>query len=329
MPAPITALDLITDAFLEAGIAAAGETLSAHDSAFGLSKLSRLLDAWDAERLNVFALDFLEFTLIPGVQPLTIGQAFKITQASLTSNVATYIAANGLKTGDVADISGCTTAALNVSAFQVIAATPTQFQLAIASANIAPENETGALAVYTTVPPPNFPTFTQRPARIENASIVLNNVSPVVKVLLRLRDADWWAANSVPNILSTLPTDLYYSPQWPNGKLYLWPEQNTNYGLELNVWINLADIPSLTYSFYLPQGYRDAVTYTLAETLCPAYGRPLDQTLAFAGMRSRAVIRSLNSRSPMMVTRDPGIPRGSHNRSFFNWLNGSTVAPRS
>ncbi len=328
MPSPITALDLITDAFLEAGIFAAGETLSADDSAFGLGKLSRLLDAWDAEKLNTFASAFLNFTIVPNVQPLTIGQAAEITSASLTSNVATYIAKNSYKVGDVVDTSGCQTAALNVTGYQVIAATATQFQLAIINANIASESESGALAVYTTITPPNFATATQRPARIENANIILNNVTPHVKCALRLRDADWWAANSVPQVPSALPTDLYYSPEWPNGKLFLWPEPTTNYLLELEVWINLADIASLTYPFFLPQGYRDAVTYTLAESLCPSYGRQLDPTLAAAGQRARAAIRKLNSASPTISTADPGIPRGNRGRNYFNWLNGTTIAPR-
>ncbi len=329
MPAPITALDLITDAYLEAGIIGAGETLAAEDAAFGLSKLSRLFDAWDAEGLNIFATEFLQFVLVPSVQPLLIGQAFEITSASLTSNLATYIADNSLEEGTPVDTSGCLTPALNVSNLLAINVTPTQFQIAITNADISPETETGALCVYTGTTPPNYATFTQRPAKILNCNIVLNNVSPVVRVPVRIRDADWWAANSVRNILTTLPTDLYYSPEWPNGKLFLWPEQNTTYGLELEVWINLADIASLTYRFYLPQGYRDAVTYTLAESLCPSYGRQLDQVLAFAGQRARASIRALNSKSPTIVTRDPGIPRGSHNRSYWNWLNGTTVPPRS
>ena len=328
MPAPITALDLITDAFLEAGIFAAGETPSAEDANFGLSKLARLFDAWDAEGLNIFATEFLQFVLVPNVQPLLIGQAFEITSASLTSNVATYLCENSLAEGTPVDVSGCTTPALNFTNLLAINVLPTQFEVAITNSDIPTETETGALCVYTGTTPPNYATVTQRPAKILNANIVLNNVSPVVRVPLRLRDADWWSANSVRNIVSTLPTDLYYSPEWPNGKLFLWPEQNTTYGLELEVWINLADIASLTYPFYLPQGYRDAITYTLAESLCPSYGRQLDQVLAFAGQRARASIRNLNSKSPTIVTKDVGIPSNGRRRTYLNWLNGSIVGPR-
>lgn len=328
MPAPITGLDVITDAFLEAGIFSPGEVLSSDDSQFGLSKLSRLLDAWDADNLNIYATDFLNVIIVPNTQPLLIGQAAVITSASLTANVATFIAQNSYVVGDFVDTSNCTPSALNVSNCLVISATPNQFQLAITNANISPTTQTGVLAVYTGITPPNYATLTQRPAKILNGNIVLNNVSPVVRVPLRIRDDDWWAANSVRNITTTLPTDLYYSAQWPNGQLYLWPEPTTTYGLELEVWVNLADIASLTYSFYLPQGYRDAVTYSLAETLCPSYGRPLDATLAAVARKARSVIKALNSVSPTIVTRDPGIPRGSHSRSYFNWLNGSSVPPR-
>jgi hypothetical protein len=50
----MTALrDLLTDAFLEAGVLAVGETLSAAYAQFGLRKLNRLLDSWSAAGLVI------------------------------------------------------------------------------------------------------------------------------------------------------------------------------------------------------------------------------------------------------------------------------------
>ena len=332
MPGPITALQLVTDAFLDAGIVSAGEPLAAEDSAFGLSKLSRLLDTWSAEKLNIFAVDFLELILVPNIQPLLIGLAAQIAQASLTSNVATFLAKNSYKSGDYIDVSGCITATFNVSNVQVTAATPTQFQVAIIHADIVPEAEAGALAVYTGTTPPTYPLLTQRPTQIENANIVLNNISPIVKVPLRVHNnmpgADWWSGISVPTVPSTIPTDLFYNPQWPNGFLYLWPMQSQNYGLELETWVNLADIPSLSYPFYLPQGYRDAVTYNLAISVGPSYEKPPSPALAALAISSQAAIMARNSKSPAIVTRDSGLPSGARKGTYLNWLSGQVVPGR-
>ena len=342
---PSTALQIINNAFLEAGAFAQGEVLPASDASFGLSKLNRLLDSWDADGLTIFARSFLggfsgftdpatpKFILFPSIQPLTIGQAFVITSASSNGTLATYVAKNNFAQGDIVDISNATPATLNAVGLQVQSATPTQFTLlnsnVIASTPQPQQNPpvVGAFAVYTGNPQPTYPTFTQRPVKVESASIVLNNLNPLVKVPLHVRDADWWAANSVPTITSSIPTDLYYDPQQPNGNLYLWPMQIQNYGLELVVWTNLAGIPSLSYPFYLPQGYEDAITYSLAESLVPSYQVPssIAAQVTKLAREKRMRLFSLNAKSPTMVTRDVGIPDQSTNRPYFNWRNGMTT----
>lgn len=321
---PITALDLITDAYLEAAIIEAGEVLGADDAAFGLNKLNRLSDSFNAEELNLFATDFLQFTLVPSVQPLTIGQAAVITKAELTGSVAIYTAKNSFKLGQYVDIAGCINTTFNVTNALVIQATPTNFQVNNSNADIAPQNQTTALAVFTGNGFPNFAISTQRPEKILNANIILNNVTPNVRVPLNIRDGNWWMSNPVPKVATTIPTDLYYSANWPNGQIFLWPMQSTAYGLELEVAVNLADISDVNYPFFLPQGYRDAITYGLAESLCPSYGVAATRVLmlAEAFRRSKALIQGANSSSPSLITRDSGIPGGSHRGTTFNWLSG-------
>jgi hypothetical protein len=342
---PSTALNIITNAFYECGAFAQGETLPAGDSVFGLSKLNRLLDAWDADGLSVFARTFLggfsgftdpnlpQWQLYADIQPLSVGQAFVITSVSGDGINATYIANNTFAPGDVVDVTNVTPATLNASGLLVQSATPTQFTLLNLNIVAVTPQPTPippipfALALYTGNPPPTYPTFTQRPVKVESANIVLNNLNPIVKVPLHIRDADWWAANSVPTITSTIPTDMYYEPAWPNGLIYLWPMQIQNYGLELVVWTNLAGIPSLSYPFYLPQGYEDAITYSLAESFIPSYQVPsvIAANVREMARMSRVKLSRLNSKSPTMVTRDVGIPDQSQNRPYFNWRNGLTT----
>ena len=348
LPGPSNALEIIRVAFLRAGIIDPAETLEDADASFGLDELNTMLDSWDADGQSIATIEFLGgwasyptssdpndlFIMPTDHSPLTIGQACIITSASLTSNVATYIAKNTYQEGDIVSTNGCTTSALNVAGQLVTSSSPTQFTTAITNSDIPSENETGAKAIYTTSPNDVFPDFAtqgQRILKLVNANIILNNInddaggslgSGLVKTPLWVRDQDWWSQNTVPNITSTIPTDVWYETGWPNGKIHLWPMQSTNYGLELQAWVNLLNLPSLTSQFWLQQGYQDAIIYSLAEKLCPSYGRPLDPAMGKMALQARQRIFHQNVKSPRMVTKDAGIPGNNDRRAAFNWRSG-------
>lgn len=328
MPSPLTVRSLLTDAYLEGAIIADGEVMTASQASFALRNMRRLLDKWNVDGLKIFAAEFYELLVVPNVQPATIGQGFPITQATLTNGIATFESVNNLAENDAVDISGCKSSVFNVADVEAINVTPGSFQVAIAGANTGPETESGAMVVYTGTTPPNYPIFTQRPDGIVNANIILNNVSPIVKSPLRIRDADWWMANSVPQTPTTLPTDLYYNPTFPNGQLYLWPLPTQAYGLELQALLNIADLPSLDYSFYLPPAYEDAITLTMGERLCPSFGRSVAPELAANAANARRLLTENNSTAPRQATRDSGLPSGGTRGTFLNWLNGAVVPGR-
>lgn len=333
-PGPTTAQQVVANSFIEAGIYDPNENPNPKDFSFGLSKLNRLLDAWNSDALYIYAVDFLQLILVPNVQPLTIGQAVNITSVSSDGTNATYVGQNNYQEGDFVSVGNIGTVGgqdFDLSNQIVIAAFPNQFVVANPGSTVSSTPVTG-MAIYAT-PQNAFPTYatlTQRPTRIVDANIILNNLNPVVKCPLRIRDKDWWISNTIPNVPTSIPTDLYYDPLWPNGQIYLWPEQNVNYGLELEVWNNLGGLTSLTQQFYFSTGYEDAITWKLAESLCPSYGVPGDRAAQISRFGQMAInkIQTNNSQSPKMATRDSGIPRGARGGTLFNWLNGTTVPPR-
>jgi hypothetical protein len=69
------AQDIIGAALLEAGIRAPEDStkLSGQDGAWGLQKLQRLIDQWNARRELIYSISFLQFTLIGNHAPHTIG----------------------------------------------------------------------------------------------------------------------------------------------------------------------------------------------------------------------------------------------------------------
>jgi hypothetical protein len=333
---PTTAINLITNALLEIGAYSQGESLPAAEATFGLSKLNRMLDAWNSDNLYIFSVDFLQLVLIPNIQPLLIGEGVQITAVSSDGTLSTFVGANRYVEGDIVSTGGIGTIgglSFNVLNAIVQSATPLQFVLANPGAVVGltlatPSNNWQAIYATPANQFPNYLTVTQRPEEIHDANIILNNLSPIVKCPLRLRDKDWWMANSIPSVPTSIPTDLFYDASFPNGKIFLWPLQNVTYGLELEVWNNLTALPSLTQQFYLPQGYEDAVTYGLGMSLAPSYGRSLSQELLMLATQAKSKIQLANSKSPKMATRDSGIPRGHRGGTLFNWLNGTTVPPR-
>jgi hypothetical protein len=70
-----TALDLITDAFIEIGATAPGEQPSSDEAQWGLRKLNDLLDTIQALAAWVYGYSWIQYNLVPGLQPHTIGPA--------------------------------------------------------------------------------------------------------------------------------------------------------------------------------------------------------------------------------------------------------------
>ena len=176
------------------------------------------------------------------------------------------------------------------------------------------------LAPHTIGPTGTF-VVAVRPVELDAAALILNNVTPNVTMPLTLRDDYWWANQRVKTLTTSVPTDLYYSPDFPNGSLNLWPIPTTAYGLELETRTILASVV-ITDTINLPQGYEDAITLSLAEDICTIFARQPNPLLISSAMRARAAIKATNSFSPRISTVDAGMPKSGGTRSDFNYLTG-------
>ena len=161
-----------------------------------------------------------------------------------------------------------------------------------------------------------------RPEKIESASIILNNLGPFpTDVPMNIRDSAWWAAQRVKTIVTSVPTDLYYEPEVPNGALYIWPIPSEAYQIRLETWVVLTQFASIQSQFIAPPAYLHAMMYTLAEQLCTPMGVPVPPELPMLGVRARKAVQLNNMESPRSATADwgtAGRPRGD-----FNWATGT------
>lgn len=224
----MTGRDIITDAFLELNIIGAGEVLTPEDAAYGLGKLNRLFDNWNAENGASYCDVFSTFTTTPSLSPQTIGP------------LGTFV-------------------------------------------------------------------VTQRPVSIEGASLIIGTA----KTPINLRDQQWYRELSVPSMAGTFPTDLFYEPDWPLGKLYFYPVVSAARTIELQIRTLLAAF-TLDTIFSLPPGYQDAVTLTLSEALVAGYpGAESGPELKINASNARARIFGNNIPIPRLRTRDAGMPSSS------------------
>ena len=69
-----TALQIITDALTEIGELAQGETPTANDQAWGLSKLNDLIDTWNAQKINLSHHAHTQHTIAAAQASYTIGR---------------------------------------------------------------------------------------------------------------------------------------------------------------------------------------------------------------------------------------------------------------
>lgn len=81
----MTISDIISNAMLEIGVLAAGETLSAEDAAFGLSKVNRMFDNWNTESNFIYGTLLFQGTLTANKNPHTIGPAASTPDFTVTT----------------------------------------------------------------------------------------------------------------------------------------------------------------------------------------------------------------------------------------------------
>lgn len=174
------------------------------------------------------------------------------------------------------------------------------------------------------VSPPDFK-VANRPIRLEEngATLILTNVTPNVDIPITVRDADWWNNQRVKTLTTSIPTDVYYEPDFPNGTLFFWPVPNTSYAVRLRLWVFVSQFASTGQQLVAPPAYYDALIKTLAEELVLMYGAMafMPPTLPQKASAARAALLGNNSKSPTIPSADYGTT-GGRSTSEFSYYSG-------
>jgi hypothetical protein len=178
----------------------------------------------------------------------------------------------------------------------------------------------------TTIGPGGDFDVNQRPVKIESIGLILDGGTPGVELPLNMRDDAWWANNRIKGLTSTLPTDAYYSPQWPLGQIFFWPVPTASHQVRLETRQVLGEFTAFSGTggtFSMPPAYWDLIVYELAITCAPSFEREPSQTMLGLWKAANKAVQGNNIQSPRLASDSPTQSNGS-GRPDFNFLDGLT-----
>lgn len=130
--------------------------------------------------------------------------------------------------------------------------------------------------------------------------------------------AQWNLFGNRTQVNSSIPTDLFYDPQFPLGVLNLYPVPNQSLTIFWDSTLQLTEFAGLTSVANLPLGYNLAIKSNLAIECWP-YFKPDNSTpgaaLIASARSSKAAVKRTNRRG-MVAQFDPVLTR--HVRRTYN-----------
>lgn len=175
----------------------------------------------------------------------------------------------------------------------------------------------------TTIGPGGDFDTNQRPVTIESIGLILDGGTPGVELPLNRRDDDWWANNRIKGLTSTLPTDYYYSPNWPLGQIFFWPVPTASHQVRLQTREVLGEFTAYDASFTMPPAYWDLIVYELGISIGPSFNREASASLIGLWRAANKAVQGNNISSPRLASDSPTQSNGS-GRPDFNFLDGLT-----
>ena len=141
----------------------------------------------------------------------------------------------------------------------------------------------------------------ERPVKIEAASWIYNTAgaSSPLEIPISILTFRQWQMVALKEVDSSIPYVLYYEPEFPLGKIHLYPEpDDATHDLAIYVRNVLAAVSALSATVTLPPGYSRALRYNLALDLAPEFGAQVPPGVERIAEQSLLAIERLNTPMP-------------------------------
>lgn len=136
-------------------------------------------------------------------------------------------------------------------------------------------------------------------ASVVGAAVLLTASDPDVEVPLGLYTDDAYDAIQIKELTSSQPTGLYYNPTYATdrGTINLWPvPDNATNDLVLYLQKAITRFADTSTTYYVPEGYDDALIYNLARRLAGPYGKTLSEEDKQLAVNALGVITRANTK---------------------------------
>lgn len=145
-----------------------------------------------------------------------------------------------------------------------------------------------------------------RPGRIDAAYARMNagTANPVDYPLIIIQSAEDYSKISVKE-LQTAPNAVYYEPAYPVGKVYVWPQPDSQYEIHLIIKQDIPLITNLVANVVLPDEYFEPIRWNLAVRLRVMYRKAADPQLSALAKASLNDLRRINAAIPTMDLPTP------------------------
>jgi hypothetical protein len=178
---------------------------------------------------------------------------------------------------------------------------------------------TGAVN-YTVGPGQSFSVM--RPDKIEYAYARLLTGSMPIDYELFVMDSREEYARIGLKSLQTFPGAVYYDAGMPTAHIFFWPIPNAQFELHILVKEQLQSFAALADAFAMPPEYQEALVWSLAARMRPAYGLPPDPTITSAMQASINVLRMANVQIPTLEMPE-GLPINPRGGAWWLGIGGS------
>jgi hypothetical protein len=314
-----TARAIITAAFDDIGVLAAGEPMPPELAQDGLERLNRLVSGLQTQPGTSNAVIRYLFPITSNQQTYTIGLGgdFDVPRPEVNDVQGAGLLLQGLSSA--AAVTSITRTGYVATVTQTAHGFAVGDEAFIQGAN---EIDYNGLQTVQTVPTANTYTFTVNglPTTPATGTITAASIDgqPVEIPRTVITDSAF-AAIQLKNMPNAQFTNVYYNPTFPFGQIFLWPRPNTAIN-QLVLYLNtvFTQFATITREYDWPSlpGYAEMLQYNLGKRLTMPYGRPWTPELEALRLEATGLVKRANNKlndlptDASVLTRDP---RGSYN----------------
>lgn len=271
---------IILDAFQLLGVYGIGRTVSAEDTTVAANALNRMIKAWGAKGLHLWAKEEGVLFVTPNTASYSLGNAAGDANATKLSDLvltqlngahaasATSITVDSTTGMAGSDKIGIVTTDKTIH-WTTISSVDSSTTLTIASGLDSAASDDGLVYTYTNK--------IYKPLRIISARrrTGIDSGATSTEFDLELTEIGYQSYFELPNkTINSVPNQFHYSPKNTSGTLYLFPRPSDGAErIHFTYERIIEDMDSTSDDFDFPSEWLEPIVWQLAIRLGPAFGR--------------------------------------------------------